>query len=119
MSPVLSRDVCGTWPCRREAQQPEGPLVKYTHFVGEEVDGRRGPATEPSGTGTFAFLFQPRAGSPTSGPLTLSDWLSAVLGCSEEGVLLLRLRARQTPGVGDDLESLGWGGGMRRMKGSG
>lgn len=51
------------WACRQEAWPSEGPLIKYTRFADEETDGRRGPAAELSGTGTFASLLQPRVGS--------------------------------------------------------
>lgn len=97
----------GTRTCQREAQWSEGPRTKHTRFVEEEADGHRGPATDRSGTGAFAFLFPPRAGPPTTVPLALSDRLSAAPGCAAEGALPVSLDAGQTPGIGEGPESLG------------
>lgn len=107
---------CGNWTCRQEAWQPEGPLIKYVHFVDEETGGHRGPAAKLSGTGTFVLLLQSRMGSTTM-HLTLPDWFAAGSACSEEGALPLSLDVRKTLGMSEDLGSLGWGSEIRRIKG--
>lgn len=63
--------MCKDWTHRQEAWQ--GQKAKYTHFVDEETEGHRGPATELCGIRTFASLLQSRLGSLTPGNLSLPN----------------------------------------------